>query len=73
MESSLMATLERMLVITELLAQGDGKLTTEQVETLADAYDRVNAWLGSGTAFPRDIYAERMAMAAEYDMGEEMI
>lgn len=51
----------------------DEKIDTEDVAMLAEMYNRVGTWLGSGGAFPRDIYAERMRMADEYQMGDEMI
>jgi len=71
MRISSMELLEKMIAATEKLAT-DEKLDTDDVEAIADAYDRVNAWLGSGAAFPRDIYAERMRIAEDYQMEDEM-
>ncbi len=67
-----MALLTNVLRATEKLARGE-TIDTADVEALAEAYNRVGDWKGSGAAYPRDIFAERMRMASEYQMEDEMI
>lgn len=67
-----MALLQLVLIATEKLVK-DEPLDTPDVEALAEAYNRVNDWVGSGVAFPRNIYVERIRVAEKYGMEEEMV
>ena len=67
-----MPLLKRILIATEKLANNE-PIDTPDVEALAEGYNLVGDLEGSGAAFPRKIYAERMAMNEKYGMEEELI
>lgn len=71
--TSTLALLQGVLAAAEVLASGDKPIDTIDVEFLSEAYDRIAEWRGSGSAFPRDVYSERMRIAEEYEMEDEMI